>query len=155
MRLDPAPTEHRAVTWLLLAGAILVFVLACYCHLGCAALRGDRRVELAVALVADPAGDLAADALAAQMALIPADPAGLEAWCLAAGLTPEEASLVAAEAGGELAAVLGALSGYLDDGAVRRLLLSALVAEPPGTVGPREAARALLAWARAHATAVP
>ncbi|MCK6528774.1 hypothetical protein L6R50_14845 [Myxococcota bacterium] len=118
--------------------------------LGCAAIRTNATVQGMVAAAASPAEDLAVDAIEAQIASLPADPADLRAWLLAAGLAGDEADLVVTEAGGELAVVLASLPRYLDGGALGRLALSALAGEKPDVVGPREAARYLLAWAQAH-----
>lgn len=117
----------------------------------CATLGQSPTAQSFVSAAVAPAESLAVDALEAQIAALPADPADLRAWCLSAGLSGDEADLVVAEAGGELAAVLGSLPRYLDDGALGRLALSAFAGEKPEIVGPREASRFLLAWAQAHA----
>lgn len=117
---------------------------------GCATLGQSKTAQEMVAAAAAPAQDLAVDALELQIASLPADPADLRTWCISAGLTADEADLVVSEAGGELVAALASLPRYIDGGAVGRLALSALVREPPTIVGPREAARFLLAWALEH-----
>ncbi|MCK6529718.1 hypothetical protein L6R50_19905 [Myxococcota bacterium] len=122
---------------------------------GCATLGQSRTAQAVVAAAAAPAEDLAVAALDAELAALPADPAGLHAWCLSAGLTQSEADLVVAEAGAELAAALGSLPRYIDDGAFGRLALSALAGKRPEVVGPRDAARFLLAWAGARRDADP
>ena len=103
-----------------------------------------------MAAAASPAEDLAVAALEAELAKLPADPADLRSWCLSAGLTEDEANLVVGEAGGELTTALGSLPRYIEGGAFGRLALSALAGERPDLVGPREAARFLLAWAVHH-----
>ncbi|MCK6527719.1 hypothetical protein L6R50_09205 [Myxococcota bacterium] len=128
----------------------LALSLAALALPGCATLGQSRTAQAVVAAAASPAEDLAVAALEAELAKLPADPADLRAWCLSAGLTDDEADLVIGEAGGELMAALGSLPRYIEGGAFGRLALSALAGEHPEVVGPREAARFLLAWAEMH-----
>lgn len=129
---------------------VLALSLAALSLPGCATLGQSRTAQALVAAAAAPAEDLAVAALEAELSALPADPAGLHAWYLSAGLTGAEADLVVAEAGGDLAAALGSLPRYIEGGAFGRLALSALAGERQEVVGPREAARFLLAWAEEH-----
>lgn len=128
-----------------------LFGLLCVVSLlGCATFSTNPTARAFVTVAAQPAEALAAASLEAQIAALPPDPAEFHTWLLSAGLTEEEAEQVAGAALADVQLELSGLVNYIEGGAVGRLTLSALAGEVPALVGPREAARYLLARALAH-----
>jgi hypothetical protein len=141
----------------ILTGVLVILSMAAVAtaplFLGCATLGANSTARAVVAAAAAPAESLAVSALEAELARLPADPVEFHAWLVGAGLTEDEAHQVEAVALADGRAELAGLVEYIDGGAIGRLALSALAGEKPELVGPREAARYLLA--RAQVREVP
>lgn len=115
---------------------------------GCATIGATGQALVSIGATA--AGQLAGDGLRQTASAIPQDPAALTAWLTGpGGLSPAEAAEVVAGLGADARAEVQGVADYVE-GAIPRLAGSALLAEAPDVVGPREAARYLLARSRAR-----
>lgn len=134
---------------LLLASIVLGLVLALVGGpAGCASLQSSPTAKALVYFAADPIESLVADGLASAVASMPTDPSALQSWLVQSGLTEEESREVTGDLVADAQLELSSVALWVEEGAFGRLCLSALGREKPSSVGPREAARYLLARAR-------